>query len=115
MSWTPYNPYTNQMILYVLNAQKGAVGDFMRDFGDDLEGFAGGEDIEMVGVSVTGQGPPLGWIFASYVTYEQGEAFKNHAELPATVETDHWPVDMYDATTWLATHQPPLIIIDDDE
>jgi hypothetical protein len=115
MSWTPLNPYTNQMILYVLNAQKGAMGDFFRDFGDDLEGFAGGEDIEMIGVSVTGQGPPLGWIFASYVTYAQGEAFKNHPELPVTVEVEHWPVETYDVTTWLAAHMPPLIIIEEGE
>jgi hypothetical protein len=114
MPWTPHNPYTNQMILYVLNAQKGAVGDFMRDFGDDLEGFAGGEDIEMIGVSATGMGPPTGWIFASYVTYAQGEAFKNHPELPVTVEVEHWPVGTYDAHTWLAAHLPPLIIVEED-
>ncbi len=114
MPWAPHNPYTNQMILYVLNAEKGALGDFMRDYGDDLEGFAGGEDIEMIGVSEDGTGPPTGWIFASYVTHAQGEAFKNHAELPATVETDHWTVGTYEATTWLVEHTPPLIPVGED-
>jgi hypothetical protein len=115
MSWQVHNPYTNQMIVYVLNAQKGALGQFMRDFGDDLEGFhVGDEDIEMIGVSQTGTGPPTGWIFASYVTYAQGEAFKNHAELPITVEVEHWPVGTYDAPTWLAAHLPPLIIVEEE-
>ncbi len=114
MSWTPYNPYTNQMILYVTNAEKGALGNFMRDFGDDLEGFAGGEDIEMIAVSETGLGPPTGWIFASFITALQGEAFKNHPELPATVETDHWMAGTYSAAEWLVEHTPPFIIVEED-
>ena len=110
-----FNPYTDQMLLFVENAEKGAMGDFMRDFGDDLEGFAGGEDIEMVGVSEDGNGPPDGWIFASWVTPAQGEAFKNHSELPPTVETDHWLVGTNTPTAWLAALVPPMQIITEEE
>lgn len=114
MAWQVYNPYKEQMILYVANAEKGALGQFFRDFGDDLEGFAGGEDIDMRGVSVTGQGPPLGWILASYVTPPQGDAFLTHPELPATVEVDVWPIGEDSPHAWLAEHTPPLIIIEEE-
>jgi hypothetical protein len=77
-----FNPYSHQLFLFVANDEKGAMGQFMRDFGNTLEGFAGGEDIEMQGVSEDGKGPPDGWCFASWTTEAQAIAFFNHTELP---------------------------------
>lgn len=69
------NPYSNQLYLYVPNAQKAALGQFFRDYGSQLAGFYGGEDANMVGVSTDGLGPPDGWVFASWVTAKQAQAF----------------------------------------
>jgi hypothetical protein len=69
------NPYTHQVFLYVDNGEQAALGQFFRDFGDQLEGFAGGEDVDMIGVSTDGNGPPDGWCFASFTTEAQANAF----------------------------------------
>ena len=50
------------------------MGQFMRDFGDDLAGFHVGEDAEMNAVSANGQGPPDGWTFSSWTTLAQLQA-----------------------------------------
>jgi hypothetical protein len=71
-----FNPYTYQVFLYVPNAEKAALGQFMRDFGSELENFHFGDgDASMIGVSDNGQGPPDGWCFASYTTEAQAIAF----------------------------------------
>lgn len=68
------NPYTHQVYLFVPNAEKAAMGQFMRDNGDQLASFAFG-DPEMAACSGDGQGPPGGWAFASWVTAAQAAAF----------------------------------------
>jgi len=97
------NPYTHQLFLFVPNAERGALGQFMRDFGSELEGFAFDEDAEMEGVSTDGQGPPDGWCFASWVTAAQAAAFQ--AQLPnmpaGTIIDQHPNQGDYDA--WLAS------------
>ena len=72
--------YTHQLFLYVPNAKRAALGTFFRDFGSTLEGFHGGEDANMIGVSSDGSGSPDGWCFASWVTEAQALAFA--AQLP---------------------------------
>ena len=81
------NPYDRQLFLFVSNAEKGAMGQFMRDFGDDLEGFHNDEDSDMTSVSANGQGPPDGWTFSSWTTVEQLTAFSDlqHEMPPSTI------------------------------
>lgn len=79
------NPYNRQLFLFVSNSEKGAMGQFMRDFGDDLAGFHVGEDAEMNAVSANGQGPPDGWTFSSWTTLAQLQAFVDlQHEMPAS-------------------------------
>ena len=109
------NPYTHQAFLFVANSDRAALGQFMRDYGDLLGGFAGGDDAEMIACSQTGQGPPDGWAFASWVTAAQALAFATAA----------WPVAVAIAThevgigpefdDWLAALSPPMLRIPEDD
>lgn len=97
------NPYTHQVFLYVPNSERAALGQFFRDHGDDLAGFANGEDIEMVGASTDGKGPPDGWYFASWVTQAQALAFGQNSNWPTGTRIAAHPVGQGDHITWLAS------------
>lgn len=114
MSWQPLNPYAKQMCLFVSTAEHDALGQFMRDFGDDLEGFVDGEDLEMRAVSADGQGPPDGRVFCSFVTLLQGDAFFAHEELPASTVVSDWDVGTSSPAEFMAALVPPMIFIEED-
>jgi hypothetical protein len=107
-------PYTKQMCLFVSNSEQGALGQFMRDFGDDLEGFVVGDEADMVAVSTDGNGPPDGWIFASWTTPAQADAWENHPELPPSTVVDSWDVGASNPNAWLAGLVPPMQIITEE-
>jgi hypothetical protein len=109
------NPYTHQLFLFVANDERGALGQFMRDFGSQLEGFHVGEDAEMQAVSTDGNGPPDGWCFASFTTLAQSDAFISLLpDMPAStiIQTQPGRAD-YDA--WLATFGMQRIIEEEEE
>ena len=107
-----FNPYTSQIFLFVQNGERAALGQFMRDFGSQLEGFHFAEDTEMRGVSTDGNGPPDGWCFASWCTWEQGVAFTSLLpDMPAGTMVDaHLGQEDYDA--WLASFGMQRILDD---
>jgi hypothetical protein len=98
------NPYTHQIFLFVPNSERAALGQFFRDYGDELEGFANGEDANMLGVSTDGLGPPDGWCFASWVTEAQGAAFiAQQPNMPAGTRVVQHVVGSRRLDEWLAT------------
>ena len=104
------NPYTHQVFLYVDDGEQAALGQFFRDFGDEMEGFHGGEDIDMAGVSTTGTGPPDGWCFGSWTTEAQADAFVTQLpSMPVGTRVDIHP-GQGDYDAWLATFGMKRII-----